>query len=56
MKELNILAGNVINNFLSNIWLNTKGRYRKESNTLATDAITKQIQRGVWLNTNEQFM
>ena len=56
MQELNIPAGNVIKNFLSDIWLNTKGQYIRESNTFATNGATKKLQRGIWLNTKRQYM
>ena len=43
MKDLNMLAGNLVNNFLRrDIWLNTKGQYMKESSILAENAIIKQ--------------
>ena len=54
MKESNILAGNVVNNFL--IWFNIKGQYMKESNILVENATINQPQREVWLDTKGEYM
>ena len=43
MKGSDILPGNVTNNLLRRVvWLNTKGQYMKESNTLAVIVTIKQ--------------
>ena len=54
MKEINILAGIAVNNFL--ILFNIKGQYMRESNILAENATIKLPQRQIWLDTEEEYM
>ena len=56
MKESNILAGDVVHNFLRrDIWLHTKRQYMKESNTLAGNAVNNFL-RDILLNTKGKYM
>ena len=48
MKESNILADNVENNFLRReIWMNTNGQYMKESNILADNVENNFLVRNM---------
>ena len=51
------LANNaIIKQLKSQVLLNTKGQYMKESNTLAGIVIMKQLQKEVLFNIKGQYM